>query len=905
MEELLILAGIVAGILAVSAHRRTLAHAKEIDDLRRELAAASERLRMLERDAAPASIAARQAAPSPARSAEQAVADVQNSVQPPQVVTPPPVIEAPPIIAPQPNVPAIRTSPSTHHARGPSVPPPPVPHMPRQAGFEAPPSAFMRWFTGGNPLAKVGIVLLFFGIAYLVRYAAEHDLISIEMRLTGAALISLLVLATGWTLRERSPVYGLTLQGGGIGGLYLTCFAAFRLYGLLPHSLVFVLLVVICAASVVLAIVQRAQALALLASLGGYLAPILLSTGAGDHVVLFSYYALLSAGILAVSISQAWRSLSLVGFFFSFGVGSLWGAEHYEPSLYVACQVFLALNVVMYGVVAVLLAIRHGDSREAAFIDGTLAFGTPLIGFGLQVGLTRQWEYGPALSALAFSTLYLSLAWFTLKLWPARGRRLVVTFFALGAGFATLAIPLAFSARWTSMAWALEGLGALWVGRLQRDRKVIWTGTGLLVLAGASAWVALDQGLDTPTFLMLTATLSLCWFAAAFLWQRAEEVNGAAVSRAFLTGGVLAWLMFVGRGTDAAFAMEQHGVRFALAAVSVSALVWQWIGLRLQWRGLRNAAFVLWPAMFLALQLIVVTDEHPLGRGAWALVWVLTLAIAWQILRNVRPLGHGAGRAAAHAALWILAFLIAVTEVHWRLNLHQSGAEEWPVAGMLVVCGLFIALIARMSQRGHWAVAENRSAYWLGALAPPVLLAAWLLAVGNLLDGRVPGIPFIPLLNALEAPAAFALLMGGVWHRGLSPILHRDATTLVRSGLIGLVVWWTNGTLLRTLAFVGDVSWSYDALWNSAFIQTTMAIAWTSVALVCMWLAAQRKRRTLWFAGAAALATVVAKLFLVDSLRAGGLSQAIAFIGVALLILLIGYVAPLPPRAQKEQETDP
>jgi hypothetical protein len=184
---------------------------------------------------------------------------------------------------------------------------------------------------------------------------------------------------------------------------------------------VFGLLIVICAASVALAVLQNAQSLALLASLGGYLAPVLLSTGGGNHVALFSYYAVLSVGILAISIWKAWRPLNLIGFAFSFGIGAMWGAENYQPSHYASAQFFLALNLVIYGVLAVLMALRHADSTQGALVDGTLAFGAPLVGFGLQVGLTQHWEYGPAFSALGFGALYLPLAWFTMKRWPERG----------------------------------------------------------------------------------------------------------------------------------------------------------------------------------------------------------------------------------------------------------------------------------------------------------------------------------------------------------------------------------------------------------------------------------------------------------------------------------------------------
>ncbi len=70
---------------------------------------------------------------------------------------------------------------------------------------------------------------------------------------------------------------------------------------------------------------------AMLASLGGYLAPLLLSTGGGSFVALFSFYLLLSIGILVISIWQHWRELNLLGLPFTFGVGGLWGLNDYQP----------------------------------------------------------------------------------------------------------------------------------------------------------------------------------------------------------------------------------------------------------------------------------------------------------------------------------------------------------------------------------------------------------------------------------------------------------------------------------------------------------------------------------------------------------------------------------------------
>ena len=103
------------------------------------------------------------------------------------------------------------------------------------------------------------MVVLFFGVAFLLRYLAEHSHVSIALRLSAIALGALVLLAVGWRLRLRRTGYALSLQGGGIGILYLTVFAAMRLYGLLPAALAFGFLVFIAAFSAMLAVLQTPQ----------------------------------------------------------------------------------------------------------------------------------------------------------------------------------------------------------------------------------------------------------------------------------------------------------------------------------------------------------------------------------------------------------------------------------------------------------------------------------------------------------------------------------------------------------------------------------------------------------------------------------------------------------------------
>ncbi|MCZ7565122.1 MAG: DUF2339 domain-containing protein [Burkholderiales bacterium] len=95
-------------------------------------------------------------------------------------------------------------------------------------------SAAWRWLVGGNTLVRLGVVILFFGVAFLAKYAAENFRFPIALRLAGIAAGAFVMLAIGGRLRARRPGYALAMQGGGVGVLYLTVFAALRLYGLLP-----------------------------------------------------------------------------------------------------------------------------------------------------------------------------------------------------------------------------------------------------------------------------------------------------------------------------------------------------------------------------------------------------------------------------------------------------------------------------------------------------------------------------------------------------------------------------------------------------------------------------------------------------------------------------------------------
>jgi len=328
---------------------------------------------------------------------------------------------------------------------------PEIPAAPRENAL----APLQRWLFGGNTIVKAGVGILFIGLAFLAKYASEHVQVPIELRLAmigGAALVLLFI---GWRLRVKRPGYGQALQGGAVAVLYLTLFVAFRFYGVLGVGPVFALMVVVAALAAALAVLQDALALAVIGALGGFATPLLVSTGSGDHVALFSYYLVLDFGIAAVAWFKTWRPLNLVGFVFTFLVGSAWGVLKYRPDDYATSQTFLIVFFLLFIVILLLPARRAADTATALrgpdrWVNGSLLFGLPTVSFALQYGLVKGTEYGSALSALVLAAFYVLLA-LAMRARP----RLAIVFegsLAVGTVFLTLVIPFALDARSTAGA---------------------------------------------------------------------------------------------------------------------------------------------------------------------------------------------------------------------------------------------------------------------------------------------------------------------------------------------------------------------------------------------------------------------------------------------------------------------
>ena len=754
------------------------------------------------------------------------------------------------------------------------------------------------WFAGGNPVVKVGIVVLFFGVSFLLKYAADHSLVSVEMRMAGAGLLGLALLVLGWRLRRGKPVYALLVQGGGVGVLYLTIFAAARYAGMLPPVAALVLLTGVVVFSGILAVAQDAMSLALFGAAGGFLAPVLLSTGQGSHVHLFAYYALLNTGVLGIAWRRTWRPLNLLGFACTFGIGAAWGARYYAPQYFATTEPFLILFFIMYGTVSILFARAP---RENPRLDSALVFGLPLAAFALQMGLVRDTDMGGAFSCLGLALWYL-LTLGGISRFSAGGdgadagttgtglRLLGEAHLALGVIFVSLAVPMALDATWTASTWALEGAGMVWLG-LRQKRLVTRVFGVLLQLGAAAAFGAGMTGLEPPLDdgqLLAGLFLGAGGLASSWSWWAFPEARlrqEGVMSPAAVLWGAAWWY-----GTlYARFAPGDDTV--LLAALTASLGVWFLLQRRSAWPAARHLAQA---AAALALPAAVGWAGHPSADHGW-LVWSLALAALFAALRSLENEWSPRARGWAHSAAGLLVSVLAAREAHWQA-FQALKTGSWADAA-LAATGVLL-LLAAVAAPLDWPLRRHRAAYLRAGAVPAAFLCLWW-AVTSLFSGDPHPLPYIPVLSPMDMAQALVLAALAVWaraadrERALGSIAPgRALPAFLAAGGFA----WANVVLARSVHFLGGVPYSPDALFRSEVMQASCSVLWSVAALGAMLAGWRLAKRRAWLAGAGLLAVVVAKLFLIDLDGIGTVARIVSFLGVGLLMLVMGYFCPLPPK---------
>jgi uncharacterized membrane protein len=235
----------------------------------------------------------------------------------------------------------------------------------------------------------------------------------------------------------------------------------------------------------------------------------------------------------------------------------------------------------------------------------------------------------------------------------------------------------------------------------------------------------------------------------------------------------------------------------------------------------------------------------------------------------------------------------------------MASGNTWPTSAWIVIPAFVLWRLPRLVTRVKWPFAKNREAYlFVAGVGLALYLSAWSLLTNVTSTGDTSPLPYVPLLNPLDLGQAVVLLVLLRYWRFLravdSPGSARIDKRVPLPALAALTFIWLNALLLRTLHHWFGVALNLEDLMASTLVQTSLSLFWTVLALITMLIATRKRNRVIWLVGAGLLGVVIAKLFLIDLSRIGSVERIVSFVGVGLLMLVVGYFSPLPPARESQ-----
>jgi uncharacterized membrane protein len=404
-----------------------------------------------------------------------------------------------------------------------------------------------QWFN------RVGILAVLIAAAWFLKLAFDNHWIGPLGRVliglvAGAGLIA-------WSERFEKKgfaAFSYSLKAIGSGTLYLSLWAAFSVYGLLPAGVAFGAMILVTAFNGFVSWARNAELLALYAIAGGLSTPLLVSTGGNHEIVLFTYLLILDIAVLALVTLKPWSRLLFAAFtgtsLFVFG----WWSEFYSQAQEGRTALFLALFFLIFAFAPRLVRVRLDERGNFPGWDVLALVLLPMenaalgfLGFySLFSDSTVEWA-GPWI-AVAFAVFYLLL----LRL-PTRGAfaagpaLLSALHLAAAIVFLTLAIPLKTHGRWLTIGWLVEGAALLWVASRVRQMLLRVFALVCLVLGLWTLVVVNPPASTTPFFNERFGTYAAAIAVFAFVaWLAQRATNESVDDEA--EDSILRWPMLAG-----------------------------------------------------------------------------------------------------------------------------------------------------------------------------------------------------------------------------------------------------------------------------------------------------------------------------------------------------------------------
>jgi uncharacterized membrane protein len=514
---------------------------------------------------------------------------------------------------------------------------------------------------GSHWLNRIGIAALLIGVSYFLKFAFDNNWIGPAGRITIGLLAGIAMVV--WSERFRTKGYkafSYSLKAVGIGTMYLSLWAAFQLYSLIPSWVAFVMMLAVTAATAAMALAQDAQILAAFALTGGFSTPLLLSTGQNREIALFAYVAILDLATLALVTFKPWRRLLVMSYAGTLLLYIGWYSSFYTRSQLNLTFAFATLFFAIFAIAPLITLQPGGEMPLFAAIPAVVAFVNAGVYFLQAYAMIAEVDKTyMAWFALALAAVYILLS----RQVHTRGasERLHFLHLAVAIGFITVAIPIRLDAHWITIGWFVEAGVLLWVAnRIKSDFLNVFA-LGALVL-GVIRLLTIDNfyttqfifNLRMATYAVAVAVLgAVAWYAS----KRDDDSGRAVAAIAVVALNALALIALTREVADY-YSRQMTAYRPALNRwtgayrldfrrieierdFTYSAL-WMAYGAMLMVVGfLRRSAFVRWQALLLiaaTIGKVFVYDVSELDRGyrivSFIVLGVLLLTISFVYQRD-------------------------------------------------------------------------------------------------------------------------------------------------------------------------------------------------------------------------------------------------------------------------------
>ncbi|SPE45791.1 Membrane protein [Candidatus Sulfotelmatobacter sp. SbA7] len=532
------------------------------------------------------------------------------------------------------------------------VPPSPVPHS-------AAPEVDLESRIGSHWLNRIGISAVLIGVSYFLKFAFDNNWIGPTGRVSIGLLAGIAVIVWSESFRRRDyKIFSYSLKAVGVGVLYLSLWAAFQVYGLIPSAVAFLAMAIMTAATAALAIKQDAEILAAVALTGGFATPLLLSTGQNREIQLFSYVALLSAASVVLVAFKPWRRLLVLSYAGTLVLYIAWYAEYYRRNEFAATLAFATIFFAIFAAAPLVSKTPEG-TVSLPYLAGLITFVNTGVYFLQAYAMFEEIDkLSMAWFALALAAVQIGLSRIVRRQEPANAEALRLLHLALAVVLITIAIPIRLDGHWITMGWLVEAGVLLWVADRIGARFLHYLAAAALAL-GVARLLAFDNfqvstlllNSRMATYLLAMVVLALlAWFSL----KREGEFDRQLAAVAVL--GVSA-LALVGLSREigdyyarqlspspngfmpfpARMAAAENRQRLRIAEDFTYSALWMAYGALLMAIGFwRKSAFFRWQALFLIAATIVkvfIYDVSQLDRGyrilSFMILGVLLLAVSF------------------------------------------------------------------------------------------------------------------------------------------------------------------------------------------------------------------------------------------------------------------------------------